>query len=214
LGFEAGIVQQRGTRPQNRPAQNQAEPAGPLNPAEILANIKAISERLHVAEDLKVPELAMRANELRIRRIMQVRSEKQPPDYLIVELEDRSGNLVASVALTPAGVFMGAEDCRQCAPGSRSLDLSVASRRVLDRRGRAPRAAEYVYFDNVIERGYSRFRPLVAVTTERGTLYLNSRSEAFVEEGSAILDEFGGPARSRAVLAPPGFRQFRSVCLW
>jgi hypothetical protein len=64
-------------------------------------------------------------------------------------------------------------------------DLADAAARVRDRHVGIPRGLEYVHFDNFAKGAYSRFRPLVAVATERGVVYLNSKAKVFAEEGSA-----------------------------
>jgi hypothetical protein len=177
-----------------------------VRPAEVLANIRTIvSRQAYLARDMKMPELAMHNNELRVGRVLQVRSAGQlgppPPAYLVVELEDLSGNVVAKFAMTPEGGFMGIEDCRQCPPRSGSLDLAEASARVRSCAGN-PKAVEYVYLAGGAEPGYSRFRPVVAVTTERGTVYLNSRGQAFAEEGSTLLRDCGAPEPTRIAPGP------------
>jgi hypothetical protein len=183
-----------------------------IEPAEVLANIKAVVGQTHLAEAMGIDELAMRHGELRIRRILQVRSEKPPPGFLVAELEGADGRPIANVA-TVRGLIIIAEDCRGRTM-ARSLDLSDAANRVRIRRGRVPLAAEYVYFDNVAERGVSETRPLVAVTTERGVIYLNSKGEAFAEERSPLVDESGGQQGTRALPAAPGVLPLRMLGQW
>ena len=173
-----------------------------IAPAEVLANIKAVVGQTRLAASMGMDELAMRHGELRVRRILQVRSATPPPGFLVAELEDMDGRPIANIA-TVRGLITFAEDCRGRAI-ARSLDLSDASNRVRAHRGRAPLAAEYVYFDNVAERGLSETRPLVAVTTERGVIYLNSKGEAFAEEGSPLIDESRGQPGPAAPSVPSG----------
>jgi hypothetical protein len=181
-----------------------------VRPAEVLANIRAIVTRqAYLARDMKMPELAMRNNELRVGRVLQVRSVGQPGPpplaYLVVDLEDLSGNVVAMFAMTREGRFMGIQDCRPCPPGSGPLGLAEASARVRACAGN-PKAVEYVYLAGGPEPGYSRFRPVAAVTTERGTVYLNSRGQAFAEERSTLLRECGATEPTRIAPGPPPLR--------
>ena len=103
-----------------------------------------------------------------------------------------------------------ARDCRKCQ--SFSLDLLDASSRVLAKRGRAPVKAEHVYFDSVVEGGLSRLQPLTAVTTERGTIYFNSRGETFAEEGSGLLSDFD--VAVPPALGPPRVKRLHSLGRW
>ena len=186
-----------------------------VEPVEVLANVRAEIQRNRIAEDMRMPELAMRNGELQVRRILQIKSEKLPRAYLVVELERLSGDLVAIVGLTRGGVFMGAEDCRPCpTQGYRPLDLADAAARVSGRQVGTPRSVEYVYFDNFAEGGFSRFRPLVAVTTERGVVYLNAKAEAFTEEGSPLIEEFHKDQGTWALGDRPGLRHLRPLGPW
>jgi len=96
----------------------------------------------------------------------------------------------------------------------RPLDLDEAKRPVSARRSKQPTAAEYVYFDNIAERGLSYTRPLVAVNTELGTIFVNSKGEAFAEEGSPHIQEFGGMGNTKQLDVPPGVRRLRSLGQW
>lgn len=184
---------------------------GSLSPVEILANIRAVATQTHLADGLGMPELLMRDNELKVRRILQVRSEVISPGWPVVELQNASGGDVANIAITRGGVIIGGEDCRG-RQVDRPLDLDDAKARVRGHRGREPLAAEYVYFNNVAERGISYTRPLAAVTTERGTIYLNSKAEAFAEEGSPHIQEFA--ARARLLQGSPGLVRLYSLGQW
>lgn len=154
-----------------------------VDPADVIQNIRVINRQTRLAEVAGIPELR---GPLRASRILRVRSDLPPPGFLVVELEDGVGHPIAMVAMTRAGELMAVEDSRNGTRG-KSLDLDDASARVLRHRRQRPNAIEYVYFPNVVEGGLSVFRPLVAVGTERGTIYLNSRGEAFAEEGSPLV---------------------------
>ena len=145
-----------------------------IEPAEVLANIKSEFGRQGLAHGM--PEVSLA--ELRVRRILQVKSEKRllPPEYLVVELEDSRGRPGTIFALTRGGVYMGSADCRQCPDDSRPLDRVDAAARVRNHVGGNPSRTEYVDFDNLAEGGVSLLLPLVAVTTERGVIYLNSKA--------------------------------------
>jgi hypothetical protein len=184
---------------------------GSRSPAEVLAHIKATVAEFHLAEDLELPELAKRQNDLRIRRILKVRSEKIPPQYVVAELSGESGTIVARIAFTTTGDYMMAQNCRQC--DSLPLDLSDAVGRVQTRRSRAPVGAEYVHFDSHAEPGLSRLRPLAMVITERGSIYFNSRGEAFAEDGADVLTELGGAALA-PLKWPPTFKRLHSLGQW
>jgi hypothetical protein len=67
-----------------------------LNPAEVLTNIKAAVQQTHLSVGMKMPELAMRKDELQVRHILPVRSAVIRPGWLVVELQDRGGNDVAT----------------------------------------------------------------------------------------------------------------------
>jgi hypothetical protein len=185
-----------------------------IQPAEVLANLKAAVEHSHLAEAMGIEELTMRRGELHARRILQVKSDTPPPGFLVVELEDLAGNPIASVAITRRGVILTAQDNRGRTTAGRSLDLDDAVRRARGRLGRDPLSVGYVYFDNVAEHGVSEFRPLVAVTTEQGAIYLNSKGEAFAEEGSLLVEEFGGVRGTRSLPVPAGVRHLRSLGQW
>ena len=156
-------------------------------PAEVLANVKTAARYGHLGTGLNMVEIEMRDRDLRIRRILEVGSEMPPPGYLVVELEDVSGSSIADVAITRVGTLFGAQDVRTKTP-RRALDLEDASYRVSARIGSVAQRAEYVFFPSAAEPGSSIFRPLVAVTTDRGAVYVNSAGATFVDEGAAIVN--------------------------
>ena len=206
------------TRPQRSPdkevpslVQHQLPYPGSVQPNEVLQNIKVLVRDLDIAEQLKLPELAMRNADLRVGRVLSVKSILIPGGYLVVELEEPSGRRIANFAMTRSGSYMMTEDLRT-ANLPRSLNLTDAASRVQGRRGRAPVAIEYEYFHNVAERGVSLCRPLVAVKTEEETVYLNSAGEAFVEEGSEPAD--GKESRSESAKPPDAAKRLRSLGKW
>jgi hypothetical protein len=182
---------------------------GSVKPAEVIANVQAAAQQTHLLGVLDIPELA--TGNVRARRILEVKSDMPPPGYLVVELDDLGGKPLAKVAMTKGGVIISADDSRNSVERS-SLDLSDATTKVQQKRGRAPISAEYVYFHNVAERGISICRPLVAVTTERGVLYFNSKGEAFAEDGSLLITELG--ARSPVLAPSAAIKHLRLIGQW
>ena len=163
-----------------------------IDPPEVMANIQEIVRKTGLVEASGIEELGQAQN-LRIRRIIRVRCDipEFSPGYIVVELVNPASHPVATVAMTRTGALIGVEDVRGLANSSRSLDTADAVNRVRARRGRAPSSADYVYFFNVAEPGGSLFRPLVEVRTELGAIYLNSRGEAFIDDGSPLQAEVG-----------------------
>lgn len=92
-----------------------------------------------------------------------------------------------------------AEDRRS--GGSGPLELSEVDAKVLARRGRPALSTGYVYFHNPLEGGVSLCRPLVAVRTDEGTIYLNSRSEAFADEARRAARKAAAATSERIALA-------------
>ena len=129
-------------------------------------------------------------------------------------LEDLSGSHMVNIGITLLGEILAAQGCRACPDAGRPLDLIDASARVRNRRAIATRAAEYVYFDNVAQAGYSRLTPLAAVTTDRGTVYFNSKGEAFAEEGAPIIDDVGGESATGALQVRGPMLRLRSMGQW
>jgi hypothetical protein len=192
---------------------------GAVDPWHVVQNIKAIANQSSSDVEVGLPDLRMTDGDLRARRVLQVKSE-QIPSYLVVELVDAQGNRVANFALTKDGTPIMFEDARGDQDQG-SLDLANAKSRVQARRGKAPAAAEYVYFTNGAERGISYCRPLVAVATEKGAVYLNSKGEAFVEETSALNAELpkieartGPEAEGRANALKRSNKPLRAVGQW
>ena len=69
------------------------------------------------------------------------------------------------------------------------------------RIGKPPLSAGYVYFHNTVELGVSLCRPLVAVRTEDGAIYLSSSGEAFADEGGPIARRWADARATRMVYA-------------
>jgi hypothetical protein len=159
---------------------------GATDPGGVVENIHAIVSQTK-AEMGGIPELA---GKLQAKRILRVKSSLVPGGYLVVELEDENQRPVALFAMTPEGTPMVVED-RRMVQSPLSLPLTDAAGRVMSKRGRPPLATEYVYFHNSAEPGISYCHPLVAATTEKGVVYLNSQGEAFVESGAPLEQELG-----------------------
>ena len=169
------------------------------NPQQILENIATVVKATGLAESMEMPELRLERNELRAERILQVRTAgpenaNKPNGYLLVELVRPNGQPMATVAITPDGIMIGAEDLRDVSPTRpwvRPLDLSIAAERIAQHRGKSPEAITYTYFHNTAEPFANVFRPLVAAQTERGIVYINSAGHAFAHDDSPLLAEFG-----------------------
>ena len=162
--------------------------------AEILENARQALRKAKVDESLQMPELRMETNDLRARRILDVKSLGARPDFYVLELETRNGARIANVAITRAGHLMGAEDARR-KNLTAAADITVATG-VAARGGVATRSARYVYAPNDAEPGMSYFRPLVEVDTPDGKVYVNSRGRAFADPDSPVGRQRGmSPAR-------------------
>lgn len=172
-------------------------------PSEILANIAAVARQTNLEELMEMNGLAMRNNELRARRILDVKSLSKyfGPDYYLVELEDLRGVAFANVVVTKAGTVDGVQDVRgKDLP--RALDLQIAKKNVSARLGAATTNARYVYAMSMAEPGSSMYRPLVAVETAKGTVYFNSSNEPFAEAGSQLQKELATVTNAPAVGSP------------
>jgi hypothetical protein len=135
-----------------------------------------------------MPEIAMRKGELRARRILDVTSLTKQPDFYVVELMDRSGRLVAKVAIYKSGIMIGAQKIDH-PELQNSLDLPDAAGRA--KRFGTPKASKYVHMIGRAEVGSPVFIPLAAVEVSDGTVYFNSRGEAFAEEKSGLAKRVG-----------------------
>jgi hypothetical protein len=182
---------------------------GSTKPDEILANIRAVIAQTALADVLELDDL--KRDGIRIRRLLEVRSDNPSPGYFVAEIESATRSLLAVVAITKAGEMMAAQDIRGLEI-PKALALAEVAERVTARRGRPPLRTEYVYFHNVAEPGVSYFRPLAVAVTERGPLYFNSRGEVFAEDGSPLVSELGpaGPLRA----TPPGMKRLRQLAKW
>jgi hypothetical protein len=54
---------------------------------------------------------------------------------------------------------------------------------------------------------------VLALSAERGVIYLNSRAQSFVEEGSPLAEEYGAEQGTWA-RASSGWRQLRPLGQW
>jgi hypothetical protein len=142
---------------------------------------------------------ALTSGQFQLHRVLRVTSAMYPGGYLVVELADQERRPLAALAMTSRGAFIMMEDRRP--GGFGSLDLTVVDAKVRARRGRPALSTQYVYFHNPLEGGVSYCRPLVAVRTEEGVIYLNSRSEAFADESGAASREAAEASSDRVVLA-------------
>jgi hypothetical protein len=162
--------------------------------AEILENARHALRKAKVDESLQMPELRMETNDLRARRILDVKSLGARPDFYVLELETRNGARVANVVITRAGHLMGVEDARR-KNLTVAADITVATG-IAARGGVATRSARYVYAPNDAEPGMSYFRPLVEVDTPDGKVYVNSRGRVFADPDSTVGRQRGmSPAR-------------------
>jgi hypothetical protein len=184
---------------------------GSVSPAQVLANIQAVARQTHLADHMILPELAN--GELRVRRLLQVKSDTPPPGFLLAELDDQEGHATVDVAITRNGVILGAQDVRGKSP-ARAMDLAHVRSISQQRLAKQPLTVEYQYFHNVIEPGYSLFRPIVVVTTERGELFFNSQGQVFAEEGSPYLTQFGVRAGRDVAHLPPRMKRLHQLDRW
>jgi hypothetical protein len=183
-------------------------------PTEILANIAEAVRQTHLDEAMNLGELAMRQNELQARRILDVASLSSyfGSDYYVVELEDKQGVAVANVAISKDGVINGVQDVRGI-DVPRAPSLSDVKTRVEARLSVAPTKARYVFAFSPAEPGSSLYRPLAAVETADGTVYFNSRGEAFADEGSTLTKELSNKSETAAPKAP-NFVALRKLDRW
>lgn len=152
---------------------------------ELLANFAYIVSNTSLVEASGVAELR---KELRVSRLLKVRSEVVPPGYYVIELSDRGGNPVATAALTREGQFIALEDNRTADRG-RPISLERARESVRNRVGPpvGSSESEYVYFVSAAEGGFSVLRPLAAVRDGSGRIvYFNSEGRAFLVAGSDL----------------------------
>jgi hypothetical protein len=158
--------------------------------SEIMENVAAAIQQSHLAEAVNIPELAMRHNELRARRILDVKSMTKRADFYVVELEDYAGTSVANVAIEKSGILLGVEQTHGV-EAARSLDLAVASTRARRYIAGPPTRVHYVHLIGPAETGSPLFAPLAAVESPDGTIYYNSRGEAFADESSTVAKRSG-----------------------
>lgn len=183
---------------------------GTRQPAQILANIQAGIAPTGLASLMGMDEMREPTKSLRVSRILEVKSNDPAPGYLVVECTDLGGVALVNVAITSLGMMIGTEDLRgKNIP--KPLSLSEAERRVGGRVGRIHSSA-YVYFHNRAEPGSPLFRPLVAVSTDDGPVYLNSVGEVFAIDGGNLAR----PGSDGPVLTPaaPGSVRLKRLAQW
>ncbi len=177
-------------------------------PSEILANVRAAVQQPALDKAADIPELAMPDDELRAKRILDVTSLAQRPDYYVVELESMRGMPVAVLAITEAGVIMSVGDVRGI-EYAKALDLRDAIDRAALHTRAGVSGARHVWAENMAEPGSSLYRPLAAVHTTDGTIYFNSAGDGFAESGSTILKEVGAADPNETL--PLGAKQLRKL---
>jgi hypothetical protein len=169
--------------------------------AEILENARYALREAKADESLRMPELRLENNDIKARRILDVKSLGARPDFYVLELETREGTRVANVAITRAGALMGVEDTRR-----KNLTAAADITAATDIAGRGvaqARSARYVYAPNDAEPGLSYFRPLVEVDTVDGKVYVNSRGQMFADPDSPI-GRRRGSSSGREMKRSPG----------
>lgn len=181
---------------------------GSPTPDHLVANILAILQ----ATDMTVGIEGLRERLLEpglqagvVRRVWLTHSrtgssaKSAPPDYYVADLQDRTGRPIAIVGITADDEPIGIEDFRD-GPGephgdpmtftgrlrARPLLLADASARVARAFKLSVRSARYEFFSSIAERGISVLRPLVALDTDQGTVYVNSRGQAFADPDAPL----------------------------
>jgi hypothetical protein len=154
---------------------------------EVLANLIAYAKQTHLVETTQMPQLLNENRELRLHRLLDVKSLWRRQDYYLLELDDTTGHPLANAAIQKDGAFIGVEDLRPATNRSRAIDLKGAVALARRFTGEPVKSVRYVYAPNYAEPGGSPFRPLAAVETADGVLYVNSRGEGFAESGSHLL---------------------------
>jgi hypothetical protein len=153
-----------------------------------------------VVTDFKEGRLALNA-----RRILRVDSDLIAPGYLVVELETVEKQWVATYAMTFAGDPLVLEEVSAPTQADKNgasrpspIELDAARDAARQRLAISEATTSYVYFHNIAEPGLSICRPLAAVRTGEGTVFINSRGEGFVDEGSPLLTRAGLNAGAKA----------------
>ena len=150
----------------------------PTQPGPNYGNVVAAIRHAHVDEATNMPELAMRHNELHPRRILDVTSLAKRADYYVVELVNGAGVTMANVAIEKSGLLIGVEQTRGTEL-PRSIDLGTAADKARTFTNARVSRTRYVYMLSAAELGSPVFAPLAAVETLDGTVYVNSKGEAF-----------------------------------
>lgn len=196
---------------------------GAVEPAKVLANVLASLKASGGGE--RAPQIAaFKRGEasLTVRRVLKVRSDILPPGYVVVELLNSNGDWIANYAMKDDGTPIALEDLvptdspsnlkSPASAGSQRspLDSPAAAQAVARRVGAEPGQAEYVYFHNTVEPGFSVCRPLLAIPFPRGTVYVNSLGEAFVDDDSPLITDLG-LSGSQKIQASPYVKALRAL---
>ena len=136
-----------------------------------------------------MPQLRNEHNELRVRRQLDVKALWRRTDYFVLELDDASGRPLANAAIQKDGKLIGVEDLRPSTDTTRPVDLAGVSTRAAKYGHALIGSAKFVFAPNYAEPGSSPFRPLAAIGTTAGTLYVNSRGDEFAEEASQLVSK-------------------------
>ena len=160
-----------------------------------MENVIAGIRRAHMDASANMPELAMRHNELRPRRILDVTSRTSRADFYVVELVDQAGKTMANVAIQKSGLMIGVEQTRGIEL-PRSMDATAAARRARAVTASVVRGVTYIHMLSEAEPGSPIFAPLAAVDTADGTIYVNSKGEASADESSTIATLRGIPPQT------------------
>jgi hypothetical protein len=137
---------------------------------------------------LQMTELTNHQNELRVARLLEVKSLGRRADYFVLELNDATGRPLANAAIQRDGALIGVEDLRTAIDVQRPVDLGSMTKRMRKYGTATARSIRYVFAPNYAEPGSSPFRPLAAIETPNGTLYVNSKGEEFTDEGGPLAE--------------------------
>ncbi|MGE0464560.1 MAG: hypothetical protein AB7Q16_24590, partial [Vicinamibacterales bacterium] len=167
---------------------------GSADPSRIVANILAILQQTDMTFSTEGLRERLLEPGLRAGTVRQVwysaprpsgPGRPAPADYFVVDLEDRMGRPLAIVGLTSNDEPIGIEDFRD-GPGEPQGDPRLFTGRMRPRplqledpKARASRAlgvqvrgARYEHFNHNAETGVAVLRPLVALDTDQGVVYV------------------------------------------
>ena len=88
---------------------------------EVLANVVAYAKQTHLVETTQMPQLLNNNHELRVHRLLDVKSLWRRQDYYLLELDDASGQPLANAAIQKDGALIGVEDLRPATDLSRPV---------------------------------------------------------------------------------------------